>query len=184
MGIDWTRIHDQAYRWDIVAALMRDHGDAIAQYCTTWLGEGLAEEVTQDVFVSAWEQLPRFRPLASLRTWLFGIAHKKCQQTYRNHARRQAIARTFLDDIQQCIHTDSSLLPEHRAMQVSQHTRLHASLAALREDERILLTLRYWKELPVADIADIVGKSESAVRKRIERATNRLREYMDRVPSA
>jgi RNA polymerase sigma-70 factor (ECF subfamily) len=184
MEVDWTRIHDGGYRWEVVEALMRHHAGAIMQHCTTWLGEGLAEEITQEVFVAAWEQLPRFRPVAPLRTWLFGIAHKKCQQAYRNRARRQAIARTFLDDIQHGMHTDPSLMPEGHAAQVSEHARLHASLAALRDEERILLTLRYWKELSVADIADIVGKSESAARKRLDRAVKRLRAQMLDVLSA
>lgn len=33
-----------------------------------------------------------------LRTWLFGIARHKCQQAYRNRARRQAIAMTFAEE--------------------------------------------------------------------------------------
>jgi RNA polymerase sigma-70 factor, ECF subfamily len=178
MEVDWTQVHDGDYRWGVIEALMRDHAEAIMQHCTTWLGEGLAEEVTQEVFVAAWEQLPRFQPVAPIHTWLFGIAHKKCQQAYRNRARRQAIARTFLDDMQRGLHAEPSLTPEGRAALVSEHARLHASLAALREEERILLMLRYWKDLSVADIADIVGKSESAARKRLERAVKRLRTQM------
>jgi RNA polymerase sigma-70 factor (ECF subfamily) len=178
MEVDRTQIHDEAYRWEVVGALMRDHSEAIMRSCTNWLGEGLAEEVTQDVFVAAWEQLPRFRPVAPMRTWLFGIAHKKCQQVYRNRARRQAIDCTFLEDIKDRVHADSSLTPEGRAAQVSEHTRLCTSLAALREEERILLTLRYWKEFSVADIADILRKPESTVRKRLERAVKRLRAQM------
>ena len=94
---DRQRLHDDTYRWEVVAALMRDHADAIMQYCLSWLGAGLAEEVTQDMFVTAWQGLPKYQPEASLRTWLFGIAHHKCQQAYRNRARRQAIARYIKD---------------------------------------------------------------------------------------
>jgi RNA polymerase sigma-70 factor, ECF subfamily len=76
--VDRQRLHDDAYRWEVVAALMRDNADAILQYCLTWLGAGLAEEVTQDVFVTAWQGLTKYQPDASLRTWLFGIARHKC----------------------------------------------------------------------------------------------------------
>ncbi|PON13250.1 hypothetical protein C2W62_35355 [Candidatus Entotheonella serta] len=56
---------------------MQEHGDAIAQFCRSWLHEGLAEEITQEVFVAAWQNLPKYRPQAPLRTWLFGIARNK-----------------------------------------------------------------------------------------------------------
>jgi DNA-directed RNA polymerase specialized sigma24 family protein len=37
----------------------------------------------------------------------------------------------------------------------------------------------YWRELPISDIADIMGKSVAAVRKRLLRAQQRLKEFMD-----
>jgi hypothetical protein len=37
---------------------MRDHGDALTQYRRTWLGEALAEVVTLEGFIAAWQLLP------------------------------------------------------------------------------------------------------------------------------
>jgi RNA polymerase sigma-70 factor (ECF subfamily) len=56
----------------------------------------------------------------------------------------------------------------------AQRTVLQESLAQLQDVDRMLLVLRYWKELPIADIANIMGKTESAVRKQLERARQRL----------
>jgi RNA polymerase sigma-70 factor, ECF subfamily len=176
--LDRQRLTDAAYRWEVVADLMRDHGEAIARYCGTWLGEGLAEEATQEVFVSAWQQLPKYRPEAPLRTWLFGIARHKCQQTYRNRRRRQAIVQTFGEEIRAQAHAEDPPAPGDCETPGALRTRLHASLAKLREEDRILLTLWYWKELPVTEIADILGKSVAAVRKRLTRAQQRLKELM------
>ena len=179
MELDRQRVHDETYRWEVIDALMREHAQAIAQYCTAWLGEGLAAEVTQEVFVTAWETLPSYRPDAPLRRWLFGIARNKCQQGFRNRARRRAIAHTFLEDIRQQVHAESGTEPEAMLTAETRHTQLHHSLSQLRDVERMLLVLRYWKELPIADIADIMGKSETAVRKQLERAKLRLRELME-----
>jgi DNA-directed RNA polymerase specialized sigma24 family protein len=52
----------------------------------------------------------------------------------------------------------------------------------LRETDRIVLTLWYWKELPVSDIADVMGKSVAAVRKQLLRAQQRLKELMNDPP--
>jgi RNA polymerase sigma-70 factor (ECF subfamily) len=176
--IDPQRLHEEAYRWEVVAALMRDHSEAIMRYCLTWLGEGLAEEVTQDVFVAAWQALPAYRPDAPLRTWLFGIARHKCQQAYRNRARRRAIAETFVGEIQARAHTAETISADDLLVQASQQARLHASLRRLPSEDRILLTLWYWKELPAAEIAEVLGKSQAAIRKRLTRAQQRLKELM------
>ena len=78
MEIVWQQIQDATYRWKVVSDLMQDYTEAILRYCTTRLGEGLGEEVTQEVFVAAWQQLPTYRPEAPLQMWLFAIARRKC----------------------------------------------------------------------------------------------------------
>jgi RNA polymerase sigma factor (sigma-70 family) len=60
----------------------------------------------------------------------------------------------------------------------SQEALLADCLSRLRDEERIVLTLRYWKEMPMDDIADVMGKSIAATRKRLLRAQQRLRELM------
>jgi RNA polymerase sigma factor (sigma-70 family) len=51
-------------------------------------------------------------------------------------------------------------------------------MSKMREVERLLLNLRYHKGLPVAEVAELLGKSEAAVRKRLLRALERLRKIM------
>jgi RNA polymerase sigma-70 factor (ECF subfamily) len=176
--IDQQRVLDEAYRWEIVEALMRDHGEAIMRFCVARLGEGLAEEVVQEVFVAAWEGLPRYRPTESLQAWLFGIARNKCQQVYRNRARRQSIDERDLELIRDRAHASGPTLPEDNMAQATMRGRLHDSLSKLPSEDRILLTLWYWKELPVVEIAEIMGRTEAAIRKRLTRAQQRLKELM------
>src|SRR5262249_55749838 len=74
MEIDQQRLRDEDYRHDVLTALLRDHQEQIFRYCVTRLGEVAGEEVAQEVFLTAWESLPKFRQEASLATWLTGIA--------------------------------------------------------------------------------------------------------------
>ena len=180
--IDRQRLHDDAYRWEIVECLMQAHGTAIMQYCLTRLGEGLADDVTQEVFVAAWKMLPRYQPEAELKAWLYGIARNKCLQAYRNRARRQTIVRMFEEEIRKRAHAAGEPSPADCKSQTPRLVWLCDSLAKLRDIDRILLTLWYWKELQVAEIAEIMGKSEGAVRKRLYRAQQRLKELMHEPP--
>ena len=178
MYINWQCLHDEEYRREVIDVLMRTHAEMIMRYCTTWLSEGLAEEVTQSVFVTAWEKLPKYRPVASLDKWLLGIARHKCQRAYRDRARRRAIDRAFMEDIRREAHAATPPNPEHMMTQETPDSWLHDSLSKLNDTDRMLLNLRYWKGLSVPDIADIMGKSTQAVQKRLERAKHHLREMM------
>lgn len=180
--IDRQQLHDDAYRWEVVERLIQENGAAIIQYCLTRLGEGLAEEVTQEVFVTAWATLPRYRPEKPLEAWLYGIARNKCLRAYHNRARRQVIAQTFAEEIRERAHAKGQPSPGDCESQTPLRVRLSDSLAKLQDTDRILLTLRYWKELPVVEIAEIIGKSEGAVRKQLYRAQQRLKELMHETP--
>ena len=184
MEIDLRRLQDDTYRSEVLTALMRAQQDQLFRYCVVRLGEVYGEEVAQDVFVTAWESLPKFRHDAKIETWLVGIAKYKCAQAFRNRTRRQAIARTFAEDIRQQAHADTAGGTEHPAGVEEPLARLAHYMQQLRDDERILLNLRYIKALPVAEIAALVGKSEDAVRKRLLRTLQRLRQMMTTPASA
>ena len=176
--IDSSRMHDEVYRRGLIEALWRDYHMEIRAYCLARLHEGLAEEVTQEVFVAAWNGLPKYQPEQPLRAWLYGIAHKKCQQMYRNRTRRAEISQMFLEEIREQVHTEEAMTPEQQMAQAGHLKQLQDSLARLPSEERILLNLRYWRDLSMADIASIMGKSVPTLRKRLARAEQRLKEYM------
>lgn len=179
MEIEPQKLQDDAYRYEVFTTLLRDHQDRIFRYCVLRLGEGQGEEVAQEVFLTAWESLPKFRQDAAISTWLIGIAKYKCIQAFRNRTRRQSIVHTFVEDIRHQTHAEEGETPEHMLVDQTHFASLAEGLQQLREDERILLNLRYYKGLPVAEVAELVGKSEAAVRKRILRALQRLRSLME-----
>jgi RNA polymerase sigma-70 factor, ECF subfamily len=178
MEIDAQRLQDDGYRHEVFTALVRAQQDQIFRYCVTRLGDVYGEEVAQEVFVTAWENLPKFRQEAKLETWLVGIAKYKCAQAFRNRTRRHAIASTFVEDIRQQVHANALGTSEPMAGAEEPFARLARYMQQLRDEERLLLNLRYTKSLPVTEIADLIGKSEAAVRKRLLRALQHLRQLM------
>src|SRR5262249_18810676 len=72
-------------------ALGMGYQHAIVGYCTNMRAGAISEEVeevAQDVFLAAYKALPRFQQQASVRTWLFAIAHHRCV-THRTQSTRQ-----------------------------------------------------------------------------------------------
>lgn len=176
MDIDPHKLSDETYRSLVFTSLVQEYQDRIYRYCVNRLGEAQGEEIAQDVFLTAWENLAKFRQESTISTWLTGIAKNKCIQAFRNRGRRQTIASTFVEDIRYQSHAEGAISPEDTVMDEARREELAQGLARMREDERLLLNLRYHKGLPVAEL---LGKSEAAVRKRLLRALERLRKIMN-----
>ena len=170
---------------DMLTMLLQEYQDMIWRYCVTRLGDGVGEEIAQDVFVTAWKTLPKFRQQATPRAWLLGIAKRKCAQAWRNRTRRKAILEACMADIRSVVHTTApqtpeQLMAEQQIMTAQQRRQwLADSLAQLRDSERMLVTLRYLKGLSIAELSDIAGMKEATVRQRLRRALKRLREMDD-----
>lgn len=179
MDIDPHKLSDETYRSLIFTTLVQEYQDRIYHYCVSRMGEAQGEEIAQDVFLTAWESLVKFRQESSISTWLTGIAKNKCIQAFRNRGRRQTIASTFVEDIRHQSHAEGSVSPEEMVMDEARREELAQGMSNMREDERLLLNLRYHKGLPVSEVAELLGKSEAAVRKRLLRALQRLRKIMD-----
>ncbi len=81
---------------ELVAAVLRKDRKATAEFVTTYTDavysfirrrlnprQDLVDDLVQDVFIAAWENLGRFRGSSSLRGWLLGIARHKVEDHYR-----------------------------------------------------------------------------------------------------
>jgi RNA polymerase sigma-70 factor (ECF subfamily) len=177
--IDGERLRkDDAYRHEVFVALFDKYRAEIVEYCARRLGEVLAEDVTQAVFWIVWTKLPWFAPHRPIEYWLYAIAKKECQRTFRNVAKRRVLDYAFRKDIQEAAHSPGPTAPGTHLEREAWHTRLAESLITLRSEDRILLNMRYRRALSITEIAETTGMSEKTVQKRLERARRRLREVM------
>jgi RNA polymerase sigma-70 factor (ECF subfamily) len=186
--MNWERLqpHDEAILNDIadgdyrraLGTLVRGYQQSIVGFCHNMLGDDAwAEETAQDIFLDAYQAMPRFRQQASVRTWLFAIARKKCLQVRRNRDRRGRIQQDKQEIIAQSAHREPPVATEDDAETILQ--RVRQSLEKLPNAERELLTMRYDTGLSVADIAQIRSISMATVRRRLARALETLREVID-----
>lgn len=186
MNWEWLRPHDEAILNDIadgdyrraLGTLVRGYQQAMVGFCHNMLGDDAsAEETAQDIFLDAYKAMPRFRQQASVRTWLFAIARKKCLQVRRNRDRRGRIRQDKQEIIAQSAHRDPPAAAGEDPEAMLQLVK--RSLEHLPDAERELLTMCYDTGLSVADIAQIRGISMATVRRRLARALEALREVVD-----
>jgi RNA polymerase sigma-70 factor, ECF subfamily len=165
-------IREGAYR-EAIGRCARDHGSAIGRLCMAFLGsQAEAEEVTQETLIAAHDAMAQFRGDGTVRAWLFGIARRKCARRLATQVRRENRLRLVHDVDSERGGPDESLDARRRA------ERLREALAALRPTEREAVILRYQAGLAYREVAEACGIEETAARKRVSRALDRLRELM------
>jgi RNA polymerase sigma-70 factor (ECF subfamily) len=147
-------------------------------------------DVVQEVLAEADRRLDAYlesRPIP-FYPWLRQFAADKLADLYRRHIRaaRRAIDREELgglpdqsaeDLAERILARDHG--PSENARRAEQREQVRAALGQLASVDREALTLRYLEELPAAEVAAVMGVSESAAKKRVLRALERLRAILD-----
>jgi RNA polymerase sigma-70 factor (ECF subfamily) len=133
---------------------------------------GEAEDVTQEVFVTAWRRLPEIHDDKAIRPWLYRIATNRCLNLLRS---RKPVAPLFEEVIPE---TSPAASPEARAEAHERLVALRLALDRLTAEQRACWLLREMEELSYAEIAGILHTTPQAVRGRLARARAELGEAM------
>lgn len=131
-----------------------------------------AEDVVQDVFLAAWENLRAYRGSASLQSWLMGIARNKVRDYYRAHLREPDHLETTNEN------SDAEIAPAQIDDYLDTErtrTKTRRVLNELPEKYRVILIWRYWNEFSVKAIATRIAKSEKATERQLARARKEFR---------
>ncbi|MDX1687656.1 MAG: sigma-70 family RNA polymerase sigma factor [Candidatus Promineifilaceae bacterium] len=157
--------------------LYEEYVDAIYRYIYFRVGSEVeAEDLTDEVFVRAWEALPEFRPSASysFSAWLYRIAHNLVVDSYR---RRSPV--TFSRDE---LDKNKTRLPsvEEEAQIRHEAANLVKAVQHLSDTEQDVIVLRFVEGLSHREVAQVIGKSESASRVIQHRALAALRKILVR----
>jgi RNA polymerase sigma-70 factor (ECF subfamily) len=161
---------------DAFAALMARYRNALGRYALHMLGNREdAEEALQDGFVRAYWALATCRDPQRFGAWLFRIVVNRCR-TVRRRRRPDDRADVLPDD-----------LPS-RGSDVSEavgwREEISRALARLRPHYREAFLLRYVEGMDYREISRLTGAKEPAIRMRVKRAGDQLRELLRDVVSS
>jgi RNA polymerase sigma-70 factor (ECF subfamily) len=147
-------------------------------------------DVIQEALLDASQRLPQYareRPIP-FYPWLRNIAWERLLDVQKAHLKR---SKRTLRREQNVVLTDDSLEalarqlidtgtnPPDRILRSELRQRIRTAVDQLAEDDRQVLVLRHLEQLPVRDIAAVLGLSESAIKMRCLRALTRLRDQLD-----
>lgn len=183
---DRRRLNEAKYRQQVIERLIQDYKDEIYFYCLNMLGSVYGEDIAQEVFVTAWEKLETYRQDAQIGGWLKGIAKNKCMQFLRNRYRHADLMKCWLQDIRRNVHDDQQLSVEDEQINHAERQELREEfdkltecISQLPEQDRIFIRLRYYKNIPVAEIGELFGTKDATVYKRLKRALQKLKKCME-----
>lgn len=137
--------------------------DKIYRYCYYRLGQAqTAEDITQEAFLRLWESRT-YREQGKALQYLYATARHLCIDEYRR-CKAQPLTR----ELEGQLEAEPGLEPELRL-------GLQQALETLEESERELLALRYGSEMPLGELAKMLGMSRFSARRRITAALEKLR---------
>ena len=143
-------------------------------------GEAHAEDLTQEVFLRAYQAIEAFRGESSFRTWLYRIARNLCITHLRKMGTRGEHVSLDLDGEEAVHHllpaSASNLEDEIDRRDLSQAVR--TLISRLPENYRTVLTLFYLEQVRYEEIAEIMSIPLGTVKTYIHRARLRLRDMI------
>ena len=145
-----------------------------------------AMDLTQETFANAWRAWDRFRGDARVYTWLYQIAYNNCKNWYKTRQRRRDREMVSLDDpvdrdsggISREV-PDWSAVPDSVLLAKEMQEQIRRAVDALPAEYRDILVLAQWEELPYEEIARITGLTVPAVKTRLHRARQKVRQRLE-----
>lgn len=129
-----------------------------------------AEEVTQEALLAALRALDAFHGASSFKTWLFSITVNICRTRLQRHKRQDQL-KQIMDGI---LKRQPAPSVEERAIQNESNEALWRAIHGMNEKHRIPIVLRYYHDLSVAEIANILQIPEGTVHSRLNTARRLL----------
>ena len=122
-----------------------------------------AEDAVQEATIKAWRNLHQLKDAGVARSWFFTIVANQCRSVRRGR---------WWSVVKLAAPEQPRSGPEDQAVQ---RTDLERAMRSLGRDDRLALYLRYYMDLPLSEVATVLGVSETAAKSRIHRAAQGLK---------
>jgi RNA polymerase sigma factor (sigma-70 family) len=163
---------DQAY----FTILYRRYASKVFAKCYSMLSdEGQARDATQEIFIKILMNLTRFNEQSTFSTWLYSITYNFCIDIIRKKKKLQIL---FTEDVSRIKNDADEDVADSVLLEMKQE-RLSQVLELLPPGDKAILLMKYNDDLQIKDIAETLGKTESAIKMQIMRAKMKAQSLHD-----
>lgn len=160
---------------------MREHRTVAFRTAYTITGDAAeAEDAAQEAFIKAYRALNRFRPGAPFRPWLLAIVVNEARNRRQSVGRHTGLALRAATERREASETS----PEMSAVASERREELLLSVNSLGENDRMVISCRYFLELSEEETATTLGCARGTVKSRLSRAVAKLRASMTKEQDA
>ncbi len=150
---------------DVLEEILESYGNMLFRYALMMLGDvGEAEDVVQDTLLKYWQKTQEFKSKDHEKAWLLTVTANRCKDLLRKRVRRGETSLEYVAEVADI------------AAESVEDSGILEALMRLPEKYKKVLYLYYVEEYRVEDIADIIGKTASAVKMRLKKGRELLRE--------
>lgn len=158
-------------REEMVVWAMDRFGEEIKRLIFTYVrNHSVVDDLSQEVFVKVYKNLPLFRGDSTMKTWIYRIAINTCKDYLSSLKHR----------VQQLVQPLLSVgtLPEEMVVQTEERRQLAQVVMLLPLKYREVLILHYYRDFSVEEISDLLTLNSNTVKTRLRRGREKIKEYM------
>jgi RNA polymerase sigma-70 factor (ECF subfamily) len=127
-----------------------------------------AEDATHDAILTAWRKWPTLREPGRFDPWFDRILVNTCRNRLRRRARR-AIS----------VWVEEGVVTSPDPGGIGERDAIRSALEGLSADHRLVIALRFYRDLTIPEIARLTGAREGTVKSRLHHALRRLHDNLD-----
>ncbi len=173
---EWVMHHLAQGHPEYLEQLLRRHASPLLTFIRRLLGDAhRSEDLFQEVFLVVWQKRHQYEYPRPFKPWLYAIALNKCRAVYR--VRAPAVVPLVPEDPREPQADETSpfesMLASERADLVSR------AVARLPHQQRAVVVLRIWEELPYEYIALVLDCTQATVRSHMHHGLAALRKMLE-----
>lgn len=164
--VAYTQDHDELFHY-----LVTQFGEDLMRLAYTYVKDtNITEDIIQDVFLRAYENIDDFRGQSSYRTYLYRITINRCYDYLRSWSYKNMM---ISDKISSLFHSSNQV--DEEVIRNDEQYTLGKKVFTMPVKYREVIVLYYYKELSVDEISAILHCSKNTVKTRLRRARAKLK---------
>ncbi len=154
----------------LVEVLYERYADKVYRKCISFVKEeNIAADLTHDIFIKVYMKLASFKGTSKFSTWLYSITYNFCVDYTRKNQRTKTVPIESEERVKNMeVETADDL-------SFIKGARLKVLLEKVKPEERMILLMKYRDDMSIKEIQEILNVSESAVKMRLKRAKEKIK---------